>query len=77
MKALGIQPTLRGSAELTPTVILLVINSHVANLHRNHGYSIICISLSIILTNASPLSPPIKRGIKAGSISAVTYIVAM
>jgi hypothetical protein len=47
---------------LTLIIILLAINTHAANLYRNYGYFIICISLFITLSSASPLSPPIKRG---------------
>jgi hypothetical protein len=51
---------------------LLTINTHAANLHRNYRYSIICISLSITLTSAPRLPPPVKRDMKAYSTSAVT-----
>jgi hypothetical protein len=54
------------------SIVLLIINTYVANLHHNHRYSIICIRLFITLTSAFLLSPPIKRGIKAYSISAIT-----
>jgi len=43
-------------------IILLAIHTRVANLYRNYGYFIICISLFITLSSASPLSPPIEGG---------------
>jgi len=57
-----------------PTVILLAIDARAAKLHRNYGYSIICISLSITLTSASPL-PLLSEGYK--SLKYQRYNLAM
>jgi hypothetical protein len=57
---------------LTLIVIMLAIDARAANLHRDYGYSIIRIRLLITLTSPSPLSPPIKGGIKAYSMSVIT-----
>ena len=75
-KRVGGAPAIRAESRiaiaLTPTVILLAINTRISKLHCNYRYSIIHISLSITRNSASPLPPPVKGVIKACSVSAVT-----